>query len=50
MDPSVVVDAESLPWRDSPYHPPGSIHKPSSKAGCLLLVILPHPIEDLEGA
>ena len=111
MDASLVVDADSLPWRDTPYagvrwkklrydaesgrsavmlrfdaggaygahrhpggeeylvlegsledggrsygrgtyvhHPPGSIHKPSSKAGCLLLVILPHPIEDLEGA
>jgi anti-sigma factor ChrR (cupin superfamily) len=30
------------------YHPPGSAHKPSSVAGCLLFVSLPQPIEDIE--
>ncbi len=29
-------------------HPPGSVHKPSSRQGCLLFVTLPRPIEDLE--
>ena len=27
------------------YHPPGSVHRPSSKDGCLLFVSLPRPIE-----
>jgi anti-sigma factor ChrR (cupin superfamily) len=31
------------------YHPPGSVHKPRSAAGCLLFVTSPRPIEDLEG-
>jgi hypothetical protein len=26
-------------------HPPGSIHRPASPAGCLLFVRLPRPIE-----
>ena len=30
------------------YHPPDSVHKPTSKEGCLLFVSLPQPIEDLE--
>ncbi len=30
------------------HHPPGSTHKPSSAAGCLLFVSLPCPIEDIE--
>jgi anti-sigma factor ChrR (cupin superfamily) len=30
------------------YHPPGSVHRPYSKGGCLLLVSLPHPIEIVE--
>jgi anti-sigma factor ChrR (cupin superfamily) len=30
------------------YHPPGSIHRPRSKEGCILLVVLERPIEDLE--
>jgi anti-sigma factor ChrR (cupin superfamily) len=29
-------------------HPPGSVHRPRSKDGCLLFVTLPQPIEDLE--
>ncbi len=29
-------------------HPPGSVHKPSSPAGCLIFVRLGAPIEDLE--
>jgi anti-sigma factor ChrR (cupin superfamily) len=29
-------------------HPPGSVHRPASKQGCLLFVTLPEPIEDLE--
>jgi anti-sigma factor ChrR (cupin superfamily) len=28
-------------------HPPRSVHRPSSKEGCLLLVTLPRPIEVL---
>ncbi len=28
-------------------HPPGSVHKPSSREGCLLLVLLPAPIEEI---
>ncbi|MBI5435446.1 MAG: cupin domain-containing protein [Planctomycetes bacterium] len=28
-------------------HAPGSAHTPSSRAGCLLLVMLPQPIEPL---
>ena len=31
-------------------HAPDSVHVPSSAAGCLLLVTLPTPIEDLDGA
>ena len=30
-------------------HPPGSVHAPRSREGCLLLVTLPRPIDDLEG-
>ncbi|MBI3940955.1 MAG: cupin domain-containing protein [Acidobacteria bacterium] len=30
------------------YHSPGSVHRPASKEGCLLFVILPRPIEDLD--
>lgn len=29
-------------------HPPGSVHRPRSAAGCTVLVMLPSPIEDLE--
>ncbi len=29
-------------------HPPGSVHRPSSPEGCVLLVELERPIEDLE--
>jgi anti-sigma factor ChrR (cupin superfamily) len=29
-------------------HPPGSVHKPRSGAGCVVLVHLRQPIEDLE--
>ena len=32
------------------YHPPGSRHRPRSAAGCLLLVLLPKPIEPLGSA
>lgn len=27
------------------WHPPGSVHRPSSKEGCVVLVILPEPVE-----
>jgi anti-sigma factor ChrR (cupin superfamily) len=27
------------------HHPPGSTHRPSSKAGCVVLVILLQPVE-----
>ncbi len=30
------------------HHAPGSVHRPSSKEGCRLFVILHRPIEDLE--
>lgn len=30
------------------YHAAGSIHRPRSKEGCILLVCLDRPIEDLE--
>ena len=30
-------------------HPPGSVHRPSSREGCLLFVSLAAPIEELEG-
>jgi hypothetical protein len=26
-------------------HAPGSAHKPSSKSGCVLFVVLPKPVE-----
>jgi anti-sigma factor ChrR (cupin superfamily) len=29
------------------HHAPDSVHRPSSREGCLLLVVLPHPIEDI---
>jgi anti-sigma factor ChrR (cupin superfamily) len=29
------------------HHPPGSVHRPSSKAGCLLFVTLDRPVEIL---
>jgi len=29
------------------HHPPGSVHRPSSRDGCLLFVLLAAPIEDL---
>lgn len=34
-------------WGAGSYvrHPPGSVHRPSSKGGCLLFVTLPKPIE-----
>jgi len=32
------------------YHPPGSVHRPSSRSGCTLLIILPAHIEQLHGA
>ena len=32
------------------HHPAGSAHKPSSKEGCLLLVVLDAPIEDIESS
>ena len=31
------------------WHPPGSIHRPSSDDGCLVFVTLPEPIEVLGG-
>ena len=31
------------------WHPPGSIHRPSSPDGCELLVVLPKAIEIVEG-
>ena len=30
------------------YHPPGSVHRPSSREGCRLVVLLPRMIEELE--
>lgn len=106
---SLVVDAHSLPWRDTPYegvrwkklrydassgesavllefapgasygahrhpegeqyfvlegaledggksygagsyvhHPPNSVHRPRSRSGCLLFVVLPRPIEAVD--
>lgn len=30
------------------YHPPGSLHRPSSLEGCRLVVLLPRAIEELE--
>ncbi len=30
------------------HHPPGSVHRPSSREGCLLFVTLDQPIEDLQ--
>jgi quercetin dioxygenase-like cupin family protein len=27
------------------WHPPGSVHRPASKAGAVVLVILPRPVE-----
>jgi anti-sigma factor ChrR (cupin superfamily) len=32
------------------YHPPGSVHHPSSQEGCVLLVLLPQHIEPLDAA
>jgi anti-sigma factor ChrR (cupin superfamily) len=29
------------------FHPPGSIHRPRSREGCLLFVTLPAPIEEI---
>jgi len=29
------------------FHPPGSSHRPGSRAGCLLFVTLPAPIEEV---
>jgi len=31
-------------------HAPGSVHRPSSKEGCLLYVSLPKPIEEIGAA
>jgi anti-sigma factor ChrR (cupin superfamily) len=31
------------------YQPPGSVHRPSSREGCLLLVLLPANIELVHG-
>lgn len=31
------------------HHAPGSVHQPSSAAGCLLFVTLPAPLEELDG-
>ncbi|MEN8151453.1 MAG: cupin domain-containing protein [Planctomycetota bacterium] len=28
-------------------HPPGSVHRPSSKEGCVLFISLPEPVEPL---
>lgn len=30
------------------HHPPGSVHRPRSREGCLLYVTLPQPIEPAE--
>jgi anti-sigma factor ChrR (cupin superfamily) len=38
---------KSWPAGSYVYHPPGSTHRPSSKPGCVVLVILPKPIEPL---
>jgi anti-sigma factor ChrR (cupin superfamily) len=32
------------------YHPPDSVHRPVSREGCLLVVLLPRPIEMVEAA
>lgn len=39
-------------WGPGSYviHPPGSVHRPTSATGCLLLVALDGPIEDLDAA
>ena len=31
------------------YHPPGSVHRPRSSAGCEVLVLLPEPVQVLGG-
>ena len=31
------------------HHPPGSVHRPSSKHGCVLLITLPAHIESVGG-
>lgn len=38
-------------WGAGSYvsHPPGSVHRPSSEAGCVLLVTLAAPIEMVDG-
>jgi len=30
------------------YHPPGSVHRPASKEGCVLFISLPKPVEPLD--
>jgi anti-sigma factor ChrR (cupin superfamily) len=37
-------------WGPGSYviHPPGSVHRPSSRAGCTLFVTLPTPVEVVE--
>ena len=32
------------------YHPPGSTHRPSSREGCTVLVVLPARVEPVGGA
>jgi hypothetical protein len=32
------------------HHPPGSVHRPSSREGCTLFVRLPRPIEITDGS
>ena len=32
------------------HHPPGSVHRPSSREGCTLFVRLPKPIEITDGS
>ncbi len=31
------------------YHPPGSVHAPSSESGCIVFVTVPQPIEIVDG-
>ena len=36
-------------WGEGSYvlHPPGSVHRPSSKEGCVLFISLPRPVEEI---
>lgn len=47
LDGSLEEGGESYGKGTWVEHPPGSAHTPSSQEGCLLLVILERPIEEL---